>query len=84
MDKYHFKNISKTIDDVKRKKEALFLARNGMPLDKAATRIARQIEKGKYRIVVGAMMFWIDVISRLIPTTLHHLIGKNKKRIDFV
>jgi short-subunit dehydrogenase len=74
----------KHIDETKRENEAAFLQKNSMPLDKAAKRITKQIENGKYRIVVGAMMFWIDLISRIFPTTLHNFIGKYKKRVDFV
>ncbi len=75
---------SKHIDNVKREKEALFLKKNGMPVDKAARLIIRQIRKGKYRVIIGTKMFWIDLLSRLFPTTLHHLIGKSKKRFDFI
>lgn len=72
------------ISEVKKQQEAAFLEKNGMPLDKAAKRIVRQIEKGRFRIVIGAMMFAIDLFSRLFPTYLHLLIGKYKKYIDFV
>lgn len=72
------------IDDDKRKKEVEFLRKNAMPVDQAAKRIIKQVRKGKYRIVIGTMMFWIDLFSRLFPTIIHNLIGKNKKRIDFV
>jgi short-subunit dehydrogenase len=75
---------SNHIDNIKRENEALFLKKNGMRLDKAAQRIIRQIRKGKYRIIIGTMMFWIDLASRLFPTTLHNLISKNKKRFDFI
>ena len=75
---------SKHISDKKREREVRFLENNGFPLDKTAKRIVKQISKGKYRIIVGGMMFWIDIISRLSPTLLHHLIGKNKRRFDFV
>jgi short-subunit dehydrogenase len=74
----------KHIDEVKRQNEINFLKRNGMPIDKAAQKIVSKIMNGKYRIVIGAMMFWIDVASRLFPTTVHSLIGKNKKRFDFI
>ena len=77
-------NNSKNIDDNKREKEAAFLKKNGMPLNKAARRIIKQVKKGKYRIVIGAMMFWIDTLSRFFPTTIHYLIGNNKKRFNFV
>ena len=75
---------SKHIDDQKREREARFLEKNGFPIDKAAKRIVKQIKKGKYRIIIGRMMFGIDIVARLFPTLLHHLIGNNKKRFDFV
>lgn len=74
----------KHIDEIKKQKEAAFLQKNGMHLNEAAKRIVRQIEKGKFRIVIGTMMFWIDLASRLFPSFLHYLIGKNKNKIDFV
>jgi short-subunit dehydrogenase len=74
----------KHMDETKKQKEAAFLQRNGMDINKAAKLIVRQIEKGKFRIVLGAMMFWIDLASRLFPSLLHYLIGKNKNKIDFV
>ena len=74
----------KHTDAVKKMNEVAFLEKNGMPLKKAATRIIKQIEKGKYRIVVGTMMFWIDFVSRIFPTRLHTIIGRNKSKIDFV
>jgi len=74
----------KHINDRKRENEARFLAKKGMPIDKAARRIVRGIQKGKYRIIIGAMTFWTDLAARLFPTILHRLIGKYKKRIDFV
>jgi short-subunit dehydrogenase len=74
----------KHIDDKKRENEARFLEKNGLPLDKTANRIVKQIRKGKYRIIIGRMMFWVDIAARLFPTLLHRLIGKNKSRFDFV
>lgn len=75
---------SKHIDDSKKQNETNFLKKNGMSLDKAAKHIISKIKPGKYRIVVGTRMFWIDIASRLFPTTIHNFIGKNKKRLDFV
>ena len=75
---------SKHVSESKKEKEVNFLKRNSMPIEKAARKIVLQIKKGKYRIVVGPMMFWIDLASRLFPTTIHNLISHNKKRIDFI
>ncbi len=72
------------INEAKRAQEQAFLQRTGMPVDKAAERILKAISRGKYRIVTGPMMFWIDVVVRFFPTLLHRVIGSNKKRIPFV
>lgn len=74
----------KHISEEKRQKEVRFLEKNGMPLEKAAKKIVRQVQKGKYRIIIGRKMFWLDVLARLFPTWLHGVIGKNKKKVDFV
>jgi short-subunit dehydrogenase len=74
----------KHIDDKKKENEILFLQRNGLPVDRTAKKIIKLIKKGKYRIIIGTMMFWMDILARLFPTFLHRLIGKNKKRFDFV
>lgn len=75
---------SKHIDDKKRESEARFLEKRGSPIDKTAKKIVKQIRKAKYRIIIGRMMFGVDVMARFFPTLLHNLIGKNKKRFDFV
>jgi short-subunit dehydrogenase len=75
---------SEHISDSKRNAEALFLKNNGMPIDKAAKRIVKKIRKGKFRIVVGGMMFFVDATSRLFPTFLHWFIGKVKHKFNFV
>jgi short-subunit dehydrogenase len=74
----------KHIDESKKQNEATFLKKNGMPLDKAAKKIISRVKKGKYRIVIGSMMFWIDIASRFFPTTVLNFIVRNKKRFDFV
>ena len=72
----------KHIDGQKQRLEAEFLRKHGMPLDKAAKRIVRQLKRGKYRIVIGSLMFWIDRLSRVFPTAVHRAIGRVK--INFV
>jgi short-subunit dehydrogenase len=74
----------KHIDGEKREKEAGFLKKHGMPLPKAAQKIIQGVQKGQYRIIIGSMMFWLDLLSRLSPTLLHDTIGRYKKRIDFI
>lgn len=75
---------NKHIDSEKRELEAKFLEKRGLPLDKTARKIVRRIRKGKYRIIIGAMMQCIDIIARFFPTLLNRILAKNKKRIDFV
>jgi short-subunit dehydrogenase len=74
----------KHINETKKQNEANFLKKNGMPLDKAARKIISKVKKGKYRIVIGPMMFWIDIASRFFPTTVLNFIIRNKKRFDFI
>lgn len=74
----------KHTDEAKRAREARFLEKHGLPLEKTARAIATQIGRGKFRIIIGTMMFWIDLAARGFPTLLHDLIGKNKGRFDFV
>jgi short-subunit dehydrogenase len=74
----------KHIDETKKQNEANFLKKNGMSLNKAAKKIISRVKKGKYRIVIGTMMFWIDIASRFFPTTVLNFIVRNKKRFDFL
>lgn len=74
---------NKHIDENKKELETAFVRKKGKPIDKTARRIIAQVQKGKYRIIIGTMMYWIDLGSRLFPSRLHTVIGKNKKRIDF-
>ena len=50
----------------------------------AASMIANAIVKGRYRIVVGTKTKLADLASRLFPSAIHELIGRNKKRFPFV
>lgn len=72
------------IDDEKKRAEAAFLRRHGMPVGRVARRIAANIKRGKKRIVIGAMTYWIDMVSRLFPSVVHNLISRYKKKFDFV
>jgi len=75
---------SKYIDDKKRESEVRFIERNGLPFDKTAKEIVKQLRKGKYRIVIGTLMFLAGSIARLFPALMHKLIGANKKQFGFV
>jgi short-subunit dehydrogenase len=74
----------KYADEQKHRNEISFIAKKGMPIEKAAKKIVLQVIKGKYRIVIGSRMFLIDLLSRLFPTTIHRLTGKYKRQFDFV
>jgi short-subunit dehydrogenase len=68
----------------KKQNEMLFLQKHGMQVDKAASRIVVKIKQGKFRIVVGRMMWGIDIMSRLFPTLTHKFIASQKDTFDFV
>jgi len=72
------------INELKRQSELEFLRRHGMPLDLAAKKIILSVEKGKFRIVTGKLMFWIDLLSRLFPELINTVIGRYKNRINFI
>lgn len=74
----------KHINAAKQAHEARFLREQGMPLDKAARRIVAGIRQGKYRIVVGTMTYWTDVLCRLFPTLMPRLVSRSRKRFDFL
>jgi short-subunit dehydrogenase len=74
----------KHIDEQKKDKEETFLQRNGMPVYKAAVKIVKGIERGRYRIVVGPMMFCVDLAARVAPALSHRLVSINRKRFEFV
>lgn len=61
-----------------RAREVNFLSRHGMPLPRAAARIVRGIRRGRRRIAVGAMMYWLDACTRLFPSALQGWIARNK------
>ena len=72
------------MDKVKQQREAVFIKKKALPVDKVAERIVKGIRKGKYRIVIGSMMFWTDLASRLFPTLVHHEITRHKGRYEFL
>lgn len=72
------------ISDETRRAEAAFIRRYGMPVSRVARRIVHQVKRGKYRIIIGATMYWVDVAARLFPSALHALIGRHKKEFDFL
>lgn len=71
------------ISDHKKTKESEFLMAKGMPIEKVTGKIVNQVVKGKYRILIGSVMFWTDFASRIFPTAIHNLVGRVKERFDF-
>jgi short-subunit dehydrogenase len=75
---------NKHVNEEKKELEARFLEKNGLPLDVTAKRIVSGIRRGKYRIIIGNMMFASDVVARFFPTLLHRAMGKSKNKFDFL
>ncbi len=67
----------------KRAIEVDFVNRHGVPVDLAAKRILSKALKCKYRIVIGTMMFWLDLFSRMFPTLAHYIVGRLRRKITF-
>lgn len=72
------------VDDARKAKEAMFLETHGMPLERAARLIVDGIGRKQFRILVGGMMNYVDVASRLFPTALHGLIARRRGSFDFI
>jgi short-subunit dehydrogenase len=72
------------IDENKRAREDAFLAQNGMAVEQVAAAIVSKVQAGRYRIVIGAATWWMDLGCRLFPGLVHGMIGRNKKRVDFI
>lgn len=70
-------------NEQKRQNEMLFLQKNAYPLGLAASKIINKVQQGKFRIVIGKMMWMIDTVSRLFPTMLHYLISTRRESKDF-
>ena len=66
----------KHMNDADRKKEESYLNKNGMPLDKAAQKIISKVKAGKYRIVIGSIVRYLDIAARFFPSIIHAIIGK--------
>lgn len=69
--------------EASRAAELNFLRRKGMPPERAAARIVRGIYIGRSRIVVGPMMYWIDLLSRLFPAALGWWAGRSSALQQF-
>lgn len=71
-------------DEMKKQREAEFVARNGMPVEKVARKIIAGMMRGSFRIRIGATVRVLDVMCRWFPTLTHTLIARNKSRIGFL
>lgn len=71
-------------DELKKQREAEFLARNGMPVEVVARKIIAGMMRGDFRIRIGLMVWVLDVACRWFPTMTHILVARNKSRIGFL
>jgi short-subunit dehydrogenase len=72
------------ISEQKRQAEQAFMEHNGMPAQRVAEKVVKQILKGRYRIVVSTKVKAADLLARLFPGMMHYLIGRHKKKLDFI
>jgi short-subunit dehydrogenase len=75
---------SRYADETKREKEAKFLARRGIPMDKVVKRIIHGIEKGRGRLLIGGDTYMFDLSARLAPELTNWLVAKFYKQLPFV
>lgn len=71
-------------DEMKKQREAEFVARNGMPVEKVARKIIAGMAKGNFRIRIGLTVRVLDVMCRWFPTVTHTLVARNKSRFGFL
>jgi short-subunit dehydrogenase len=71
-------------DEMKKQREAEFLARNGMPVEKVARKIIAEMMKGGFKIRIGLTVRVLDVMCRWFPTLTHTLVARNKSRVGFL
>jgi short-subunit dehydrogenase len=75
---------SRAADPRKREIEAQFVARRGIPLAVVSRQIARGIERGQARVLIGRDTLMIDWLARLFPAWTAALIGRFHKRLPFI
>jgi short-subunit dehydrogenase len=71
-------------DEMKKQREAEFVARIGIPVEKVAQKIVAGMMRGNYRIRIGLTVRILDVMCRLFPTATHTFVARNKSRIGFL
>jgi short-subunit dehydrogenase len=71
-------------DEMKKQREAEFVARNGMSVEKVARKIIAWMMRGSFRIRIGLTVRILDVTCRWFPTVMHTLVARNKSRIGFL
>ena len=71
-------------DQSKKHREVEFVARHGMPVERVAQKIIKDMMRGSYRIRIGPRAQMIDTLCRWFPTLTHTLLARNRTRIDFV
>ena len=71
-------------DANKREKEAEFVQRRSMRIEKVAEKIVRAIERRSARVIIGRDSYAIDMMTRLFPVLTNNLVSRLQKRIPFV
>ena len=66
---------SRMLDANAQQRAAQLQEKYGMATDKAAEKITRAIERGKWRVVVGADAYLGEFLKRLFPVSFQRLIG---------
>ena len=64
-------------------REDLFLQNRGWAPERVAERLLRQALAGRYRIVIGRLMWGMDLAARIFPSLTQRLLGRYKDRLDF-
>ncbi len=71
------------VDEVKRRREAEFLAK-GMRPEAAARKILRGVERGKARVMIGRDTWLIDAAARLAPGLFQATVRRFWRRVPFL
>ncbi|MBS1741677.1 MAG: SDR family NAD(P)-dependent oxidoreductase [Bacteroidetes bacterium] len=67
----------------KMQREQQFIRKHATNTRQVAELIIRGMERKKFRNVIGFRTRWVDLCSRLFPSTVQQLIGKRRSKIDF-
>jgi len=68
----------------KKEREAEFIERRSIRIEKVAEKIVRAIERRSSRVIIGRDSYAIDLMTRLFPVLTNNLVSRLQKRIPFV